>query len=74
MKSVEEKIIEVLDELEKWENRKEKVKERYARGDADKSEIERINEQVAHYKNLLSDMKKKMNTTDVSRTIARTGN
>ena len=74
MKSVEKKIIEVLDELEKWENRKEKVKERYDRGDADKSEIERINEQVAHYKNLLSDMKKKMNTADISRTIARTGN
>jgi len=74
MKSVEKKIIEVLDELEKWENRKEKVKERYARGDADKSEIERINEQVSHYKNLLSDMKKKMNNTDISRTIARTGN
>ena len=74
MKSIEKKIIEVLDELEKWENRKEKVKERYARGDADKSEIERINEQVSHYKNLLSDMKKKMNNTDISRTIARTGN
>jgi len=74
MKSFEKKIIEVLDELEKWENRKEKVKERYARGDADKSEIERINEQVSHYKNLLSDMKKKMNNTDISRTIARTGN
>ena len=74
MKSVEKKIIEVLDELEKWENRKEKVKERYARGNADKSEIERINEQVSHYKNLLSDMKKKMNNTDISRTIARTGN
>jgi len=74
MKNFEKKIIEVLDELEKWENRKEKVKERYARGDADKSEIERINEQVSHYKNLLSDMKKKMNNTDISRTIARTGN
>ena len=74
MKSVEEKIIEVLDELEKWESRKEKVKERYARGDADKTEIERINEQVIHYKNLLSDMKKKMNSTDISRTIARSGN
>jgi len=74
MKSVEEKIIEVLDELEKWESRKEKVKERYARGDADKTEIERINEQVTHYKNLLSDMKKKMNSTDISRTIARSGN
>ena len=74
MKSLEEKIIEVLDELEKWESRKVKVKERYARGDADKTEIERINEQVTHYKNLLSDMKKKMNSTDISRTIARTGN
>ncbi len=74
MKSVEKKIIEVLDELEKWERRKEKVKERYAKGDADKTEIERINEQIKHYKNLLSDMKKKMNSTDISRTIARTGN
>ena len=74
MKSVEEKIIEVLDELVKWENRKEKVKERYDRGDADRTELERINEQVTHYKNLLSDMKKKMNSTDISRTIARTGN
>ncbi len=74
MKSVEEKIIEVLDELEKWERRKEKVKERYSSGDADKTEIDRINEQVTHYKNLLSDMKKKMNSTDISRTIARSGN
>ena len=74
MKSVEEKIIEVLDELVKWENRKEKVKERYDRGDADRTELERINEQVTHYKNLLSDMKKKMNSTDISRTIARSGN
>ena len=74
MKSVEEKIIEVLDELVKWENRKEKVKERYDKGDADKTELERINEQITHYKNLLSDMKKKMNSTDISRTIARSGN
>ena len=37
MKSVEDKIIEVLNELEKWENRREKVKERYDRGDADKN-------------------------------------
>ena len=27
MKSVEDKIIEVLNELEKWESRKEKVKD-----------------------------------------------
>ena len=74
MKSVEDKIIEVLNELEKWENRREKVKERYDRGDADKTEVERINEQISHYKNLLSDMKKKVNSTDISRTIARSGN
>ena len=74
MKSVEEKIIEVLNELEKWESRREKVRERYERGDADKTETERINEQISHYKNLLSDMKKKMNNTDISRTIARSGN
>ena len=74
MKSVEDKIIEVLNELEKWESRREKVKESYDRGDADKTEIERINEQISHYKNLLSDMKKKMNSTDISRTIARSGN
>tara|TARA_A100001011_G_C14082761_1_gene745198 strand:+ start:616 stop:840 length:225 start_codon:yes stop_codon:yes gene_type:complete len=74
MKSVEEKIIEVLNELEKWESRREKVGERYEKGDADKTEIERINEQISHYKNLLSDMKKKMNNTDISRTIARSGN
>ena len=74
MKSVEDKIIEVLNELEKWESRREKVRKRYDRGDADKTEIERINEQISHYKNLLSDMKKKMNNTDISRTIARSGN
>tara|TARA_B100001113_G_scaffold179217_1_gene146767 strand:- start:203 stop:427 length:225 start_codon:yes stop_codon:yes gene_type:complete len=74
MKSVEDKIIEVLNELEKWENRREKVNERYSKGDADKTEIERINEQISHYKNLLSDMKKKMNSTDISRTIARSSN
>ena len=74
MKNVEDKIIEVLNELEKWESRKEKVQERYSRGDADNTEIERINEQISHYKNLLSDMKKKMNATDISRTIARSSN
>ena len=56
MKSVEDKIIEVLNELDKWESRREKVKERYDRGDADKTEIERINEQISHYKNLSKHM------------------
>jgi len=74
MKNVEDKIVDALNELERWEKRKEKVQDRYKTGDADRSEIERINEQIIHYKNLLSDMKKKMNTSDVSRTIARFGN
>ena len=74
MKSVENKILEVLSELEKWEKRRDRVKERYDRGDADRTEIERINEQITHYKNLLGDMKKKMNSADISRTIARSSN
>ncbi|SVE36502.1 uncharacterized protein METZ01_LOCUS489356 [marine metagenome] len=74
MKNVEDKIVDALNELERWEKRKEKVQDRYKTGDADRSEIERINEQIIHYKNLLGDMKKKMNTSDVSRTIARSGN
>ena len=74
MKGIEEKVIEVLDELEKWEIRKKKVEERYKNGDADISELERIQEQINHYHNLLSDMKKKMNSTDVSRIISRTSN
>ena len=74
MKNVEDKIVDALNELERWEKRKEKVQDRYKTGDADRSEIERINEQIIHYKNLLADMKKKMNTSDVSRTIARSGN
>ena len=74
MKNIEDKIVDALNELERWEKRKEKVQDRYKTGDADRSEIERINEQITHYKNLLSDMKKKMNTSDVSRTIARSGN
>ena len=74
MKSVENKILEVVSELEKWEKRRDRVKERYDRGDADRTEIERINEQITHYKNLLGDMKKKMNSADISRTIARSSN
>ena len=74
MKDVEEKILEALKELERWEARKEKVKVRLARQDADISEIERINEQITHYRNLLRDMKSTLSSTDVTRTIVRTGN
>ena len=74
MKDVEDKILEALKELERWEGRKEKVKARLARQDADISEIERINEQITHYRNLLRDMKSKLSSTDVTRTIVRTGN
>ena len=51
-----------------------KVKERLERNDADISELERINEQITHYEGLLQDMKKKISSTDVSRTIFRSGN
>ena len=74
MKEIEEKVIEVLDELEKWERRKKKVEMRYNNGDADISELERIKEQINHYNNLLSDMKKKINSTDVSRIISKASN
>ena len=74
MEGIEEKILEALKELERWENRKIKVKERLERDDADVSELERINEQISHYKGLLQDMKKKISSTDVSRTLFRSSN
>ena len=74
MEGIEEKILEALKELERWENRKIKDKERLENDDADESEIERINEQIAHYEGLLQDMKKKISSTDVSRTLFRSSN
>ena len=74
MEGIEEKILEALKELERWENRKIKVKERLENDDADESEIERINEQITHYEGLLQDMKKKISSTDVSRTLFRSSN
>ena len=74
MEEIEDKILEALKELERWQNRKVKVKERLERDDADVSELERIEEQISHYEGLLHDMKKKMSSTDVSRTLFRSGN
>ena len=74
MEDIEDKILEALKELERWQNRKIKVKERLENDDADISELDRINEQIKHYEGLLQDMKKKMSSTDVSRTIFRSGN
>ena len=74
MEGIEEKILEALKELERWENRKIKVKERLENDDADESELERINEQISHYEGLLQDMKKKISSTDVSRTLFRSSN
>ena len=74
MEDIEDKILVALQELERWQNRKIKVKERLERGDADISELDRIDEQITHYEGLLQDMKKKMSSTDVSRTIFRSGN
>jgi len=74
IKEVEDKILEAIRELERWESRKEKVKSRLEREDADISELERINEQISHYKGLLKDMKSELSSTDVTRTIMRSGN
>ena len=68
MEEIEDKILEALKELERWENRKVKVEERLEKDEADVSEMERINEQINHYQNLLQDMKRKMSSTDVART------
>jgi len=74
MKEIEDKILEVIKELESWQNREKKVKARLEKGEADISELDRINEQISHYESLLHDMKLKMSSTDVSRMIFRSGN
>ena len=74
MEGIEEKILEAVKELERWQNRKVKVQERLEKDDADVSELDRINEQISHYESLLQDMKKKISSTDVSRTLFRSGN
>jgi len=74
MEGIEEKILEAVKELERWQNRKIKVQERLEKDDADISELDRINEQIAHYESLLQDMKKKISSTDVSRTLFRSSN
>ena len=74
MEGIEGKILEAVKELERWQNRKIKVQERLEKDDADISEIDRINEQISHYEGLLHDMKKKISSTDVSRTLFRSGN
>ena len=70
MAEVEDKIMEALREL----NRREKVRIRLENDAADESELDRIEEQIIHYQKLLQDMKKKLSSADVSRTIARSGN
>ena len=74
MEGIEEKILEAVKELERWQNRKVKVQERLEKDDADVSELDRINEQISHYEGLLQDMKKKISSTDVSRTLFRSSN
>jgi hypothetical protein len=74
MDDIEDKILEALKELERWQNREIKVKKRLERDDADISELDRIKEQITHYEGLLQDMKKKISSTDVSRTILRSSN
>ena len=71
----EARILQAVEELEKWESRLERVHARAEQGEGDASELERIEEQIVHYKRLLADMKREsLGSSDVSRTIARTGN
>ena len=71
----EARILQAVAELEKWESRRERVRQRVEQGEGDASELERIEEQVTHYERLLADMKREsLGSSDVSRTIARTGN
>ena len=44
MLDIEDKILEALKELERWENRREKVKTRIQNDEGDVSELERIEE------------------------------
>ena len=74
MKEIEDKVLEVIKELESREKREKKVRLRLEKDEADISELDRINEQISHYQSLLHDMKKKMSSTDVSRMIFRSGN
>ena len=74
MPEIEDKVMEAIKELERWKGRRVKVKVRLDNDNADKSELERIDEQITHYQKLLQDMKKKLASSDVSRTIARSGN
>ena len=52
MAEVEDKIMEALRELERWKNRREKVRIRLENDDADESELDRIKEQIIHYQKL----------------------
>ena len=71
----EARILQAAAELEKWKSRCERVRERVEQGEGDASELERAEEQVTHYERLLADMKREsLGGSDVSRTIARTGN
>ena len=71
----EVRILQAVAELEKWESRRERVRQRIEEGEGDASEMERVEEQITHYERLLADMKREsLGGSDISRTIARTGN
>ena len=71
----EARILQAVAELEKWESRRERVRQRIEQGEGDASEMERVEAQITHYERLLADMKREsLGGSDISRTIARTGN
>ena len=71
----EARNLQAVAELEKWESRRERVRQRIEQGEGDASEMERVEEQITPYERLLADMKREsLGGSYISRTIARTGN
>ena len=67
----EARIVAAITELERWEARREKARERRRRGEGTRDELRRIDEQIAHYRALLRDMKQDLHPGRLARTLAR---
>lgn len=68
---IESRIVEAINELERWEARLKRAHERRKRGDGTPDELARIKEQVAHYRALLRDMKRQMHPSRLTQLLSR---
>jgi len=68
---IESRIVEALNELERWEARLERARQRRAHGDGNPDEIARTKEQIAHYRALLRDMKRQMHPSRLTQFLSR---